>query len=331
MLILCPRCATSYHVEPSSLGVGGRSVRCVRCRTVWFATPRQLTSGAEDQRLDSLAKELAMAADSIAPGASAEVPSAAMASTHVELPAGTPPPEASSETMVIQQPTTVDDVTMISAPPAESALPNTESAIPLTEAPSLVPPSHELAALPVTLPDPGQGGDDFESFSARRERLHEQRKRKTGKWRLQMPSMPLVIVMLAILIGALIGWRKTIVHYAPQTASLYERIGLPVNLRGLVFDNIKTMRETQDGIPVLVVEGTIGSKSQAAVEVPRLRFSVRNAKGAEVYSWTAVPSRSVLGPGEQLSFRSRLASPPEDAQGVAVRFFTRHDAATAMR
>ena len=37
MLIVCPNCATSYQVEPSSLGAAGRSVRCVRCRKVWFA------------------------------------------------------------------------------------------------------------------------------------------------------------------------------------------------------------------------------------------------------------------------------------------------------
>ena len=37
MLIVCPTCATSYDVEPASLGANGRQVRCVRCRTVWLA------------------------------------------------------------------------------------------------------------------------------------------------------------------------------------------------------------------------------------------------------------------------------------------------------
>ena len=37
MLIVCPNCATSYRIEPSSLGAAGRSVRCVRCRSVWVA------------------------------------------------------------------------------------------------------------------------------------------------------------------------------------------------------------------------------------------------------------------------------------------------------
>src|ERR1700732_4131276 len=37
MQIVCPNCETAYQVEPSSVGPTGRSVRCARCRTVWFA------------------------------------------------------------------------------------------------------------------------------------------------------------------------------------------------------------------------------------------------------------------------------------------------------
>ena len=37
MQITCPNCETSYQVDPSSVGETGRSVRCARCRTVWFA------------------------------------------------------------------------------------------------------------------------------------------------------------------------------------------------------------------------------------------------------------------------------------------------------
>src|SRR4051812_34120074 len=44
MLIVCPDCGTSYKVEPNSLGQGGRSVRCARCRNVWFATIPSMVS-----------------------------------------------------------------------------------------------------------------------------------------------------------------------------------------------------------------------------------------------------------------------------------------------
>src|SRR5262249_29543582 len=43
MLIVCPNCQTSYELAAVSLGSEGRSVRCVRCKEVWFAT----TAGEE--------------------------------------------------------------------------------------------------------------------------------------------------------------------------------------------------------------------------------------------------------------------------------------------
>src|SRR5262245_21111425 len=49
MLIVCPSCATSYQVEPESLGQAGRSVRCARCQHVWFATIPSLISAGSDE------------------------------------------------------------------------------------------------------------------------------------------------------------------------------------------------------------------------------------------------------------------------------------------
>ena len=76
---------------------------------------------------------------------------------------------------------------------------------------------------------------------------------------------------------------------------------------------------------VLLVQGSIVNDFKRPAEVPRLRFSVRYQSGYEVYSWTALPSRNVLLPGESLQFSSRLASPPREGDRVEVRFFNRRD------
>src|SRR5688572_33057384 len=39
MLIVCPQCVMSYQLDAASIGGGGRSVRCVRCKHVWFVPP----------------------------------------------------------------------------------------------------------------------------------------------------------------------------------------------------------------------------------------------------------------------------------------------------
>jgi predicted Zn finger-like uncharacterized protein len=192
-----------------------------------------------------------------------------------------------------------------------------DGSLPVTaDAPPLAPDEAGDAA---TIENgPGQAHEDIETIAARREA-------ERRRFRLRVP-LPVVIVLLGALSVSLIGFRKDVVRHAPQLASFYGFIGLPVNLRGLVFADVKTADETRDGVPVLMVEGTIASTAAAPVNVPRLRFALRNASGTEVYAWTAMPSQPVLAPGERLPFRSRLASPPADGRDLEVRFFTPRDA-----
>jgi hypothetical protein len=133
-------------------------------------------------------------------------------------------------------------------------------------------------------------------------------------------------MLLLAINGGLVVWRADVVRWLPQTASLYAAIGLPVNLRGLVFTDIAIRRDLQEGVEMLLIEGVIRSQSRRIVEVPRLRFAVRNAAGQEIHSWTALPERRAIAPGAAMPFRTRLASPPPETQAVLVRFFSRRDA-----
>ena len=50
MLIACPNCSTSYMIDPASLGEAGRTVRCARCKTTWFASkPEMAGAGTDDE------------------------------------------------------------------------------------------------------------------------------------------------------------------------------------------------------------------------------------------------------------------------------------------
>jgi hypothetical protein len=102
-------------------------------------------------------------------------------------------------------------------------------------------------------------------------------------------------------------------------------VGLEINLRGLAFKDVKLSSETVDGKQVLVIEGVIVGQGKKALDIPRLRFAVRDAQGAEIYAWNAVLEQTVLQPGERAFFRSRLASPPPEGRNIDVRFFNRRD------
>jgi predicted Zn finger-like uncharacterized protein len=282
MLISCQNCATSYQVDPSSLGATGRSVRCARCKRVWFAaSPADFTQIAEADRAD-----LAAISGTSAIGDPAESPPLA------------------------------DDTAAM--PEAEWAATPELQPLPIIAGPALAPMQQGDAA---TAADDRIVGEDIETVALRRATEEASR----WPWRWPLGTWPSAVLALIAINAALIGGRAEVVRWVPQTASLYAAIGLPVNLRGLVFANVTTQKEMQDDVQVLVVEGTIMSTGSRATEVPRLRFGLRNDAGQEIYSWTALPDRKALGAGETLAFRSRLATPPPEGRDVVVRFFNRRD------
>jgi predicted Zn finger-like uncharacterized protein len=292
MLIACPNCSTSYMIDPASLGAAGRTVRCARCKTTWYADGTATVPVAAEAEMQAFTGVLPPD----------EVP--ASAASDVE-----PGPQEGAEA--------TEPVTAASySTPSEAAEPVT-----IADAPSLVPPVDSSGP-----PAAGSDSDELENFAVRRKRLQARRNkaRRSSRW------TALILVLVAFNV-ALIGARSEVVRFLPQTASLFSAIGLPVNLRNLKFDNMRISKETQDSLSSLVIEGTIVSISNKPTEVPRLRFAARDATGQEIYTWTSMPSRSILGPGEKLEFRSRLVSPPASASDVMVRFSNPQDAAAGAK
>jgi predicted Zn finger-like uncharacterized protein len=297
MLIACPNCSTSYQIDPASLGEAGRTVRCARCKTMWFAGEPK--------------SEMATSMEGAAPEEDSRTPKGVLLPDHAT--AG-----SDDSTRSPDEPQTEGVAT--DTPPAGSTV---EGPV-VTDAPALAP-----AMEPPTAADAVTSGadtDEIENFAARRKRMQAKRNkaRRSSRW------TALVLVLFAFNV-ALVGARSEVVRFLPQTASLFSAVGLPVNLRNLKFENMRISKETQEGLSALVIEGTIVSVSNRPTEVPRLRFAARDASGQEIYTWNALPSRSILGPGEKLDFRSRFVSPPPNATDVMVRFLSPQDAASAAK
>ena len=314
MLIVCPSCATSYDVQPATLEPDGRQVRCVRCRTVWHA---------ESNR----AARLVAAAEALAPpgpGEPADTPAWGDEAPAMASASDVDEPEWSVQVAEGDGPTGEGEA----AEPALAADAAADLAdAPDVEAPPIVPVDLDAGRPPIDVDAADHveaarpAAKDVESYAARFSR-------RAGKRRQRIWSLtPLQTAILALIIvnAVIVGWRRDIVRMLPQTASFYSLLGLPVNLRGLVFDDVTTTTEQHDGVPILVVQGTIINRTSAVTEVPRLKVAVRNAAKQEIYAWTAAPPRTQLTAYQAMAFRTRLASPPPEAADVLVRFVTRRD------
>ncbi len=290
MRIVCPHCTTSYAIDLATLGGAGRTVRCSRCKDVWLARPQDAVE--------------------------AETPAPAMAEAGGQ--AGGDDDTAAEWDALARE----DD----------------GQQTPVVDSPSI---SSDWPSQDNSEGSPPAAGSDWLS-SARREELESEAARPARRswlgriWRpaalFGVPgkpviSLPIACAAMGALVLALMIWRVDVVRLLPQTAAFYRMVGLDVNLRGLMFKDVKITSETVEGKPVLVIEGVIVGDTRKPVELPRLRFSVRDAQGAEIYAWNAVLEQAVLKPGEKAWFKSRLASPPPEGRNIDVRFFSRRDIA----
>jgi predicted Zn finger-like uncharacterized protein len=290
MRIVCPHCTTSYAIDLATLGGAGRTVRCSRCKDVWLARPQDAVE--------------------------AETPVPAMAEAGGQ--AGSDDDTAAEWDALARE----DD----------------GQQTPVVDSPSI---SGDRPTQDDSEGSPPAAGSDWLS-SARREELESEAARPARRsWlgRIWRPaalfgvsdkpviSLPTACAAMGALVLALMIWRVDVVRLLPQTAAFYRMVGLDVNLRGLMFKDVKITSETVEGKPVLVIEGVIVGDTRKPVELPRLRFSVRDAQGAEIYAWNAVLEQAVLKPGEKAWFKSRLASPPPEGRNIDVRFFSRRDIA----
>jgi len=127
-----------------------------------------------------------------------------------------------------------------------------------------------------------------------------------------------VVLLIAF---AAVKYRQHIASIWPQSAGVYNGLGLPVNTSGLDFRKVDYRRETEDGQVVLAVSGEIVNTSARQLPVPQtVRVTLSDSGKRELYHWTFKPNVTVLAPGQSAPFLTRLASPPSAARNLEVSF-----------
>jgi predicted Zn finger-like uncharacterized protein len=320
MEIACPSCAASYQIDADALPEAGRKVRCVSCGTIWRAFRPEMAATEPASQIDS----------GLLPGAN---------------PYATEPPEdifgeGVPHLRQALESEAAGPVAENIGPASEeteaglSALAQTESAVEsvIEPDPALL---SELAAVVAAAPDstaPIETGTE-EAEPPRGARIVKKPAGKTAKPERKSglrASMLLLAASLMLMVGA-VHQREALVKRVPQTAALFQLIGMPVNLRGIEIRNIASRMVDDNGINILVIDGDLINVTRKTVDVPRLRLAVTSDKGEEIYVWTVQSDKPSLGPGESLNFRRRLAAPPQDGQGVRVRFLRRTDTTASLR
>lgn len=119
---------------------------------------------------------------------------------------------------------------------------------------------------------------------------------------------------------AAVALPEYVVTAVPASIQLYDLLGRDVNIYGLEIQMVDVQHLVVDGRKVIAVKGEIVNAASSVRKIPWLRFGLRSTDGAEIYQWTLNTEVRPLKAGESTSFVTRLASPPEDARNLEIRF-----------
>lgn len=319
MRITCPSCDTSYTIPDDKIGAKGRQVKCASCGTKWQVSLADAVGAEPPVDVDDLFEnDTAQMAD---PG-SFSPPSPAL------------PPVAAAQVAadvddMFDEPQTESEVAVA---PARSAVTRGVDAVAGAEDDAWETTAAEAAEIAAA----EARKNDIESL-AKKPKIQAKKgkvtkpkiKQKFDFERFLVRARPVLgaatLVMAIGVMGGALALRTPITAAFPSLASFYSLIGLPVNLRGLDIGHLQIMREVENGQPVLVVEGELSNSSSGEHSVPAIRFALRGDDSQEIYAWSIEPKQALLTPGATMRFRTRLASPPEQAADIQVRMIDRRN------
>lgn len=144
----------------------------------------------------------------------------------------------------------------------------------------------------------------------------------TFKRDVPIQSIAAVLALFAVMLSGFI-MRDTVVKAAPDLAGIYRLAGLEVNIRGLAFKDVETVRARDNGEDILIVKGLVENISSRVRAVPAIQFRIEGKEGEEINVWSIRPATNALQSGESVDFRTTMIAPPASAASIEVRFVER--------
>ncbi|KRA44741.1 zinc-ribbon domain-containing protein [Devosia sp. Root635] len=138
--------------------------------------------------------------------------------------------------------------------------------------------------------------------------------------RLRRTSRIAGFVMLGLILATGYLGRIQVVERFPAMAGVYEAVGMGVNVVGLDFSNVSSLRTLRDGKEVLIVSAQIVGMMPEPVPVPPVVVTLIDAQGRGIYEWSVDPSVRDLMGGERSTFDTQLPLPPGEATRVRLSF-----------
>jgi predicted Zn finger-like uncharacterized protein len=298
MIIACPACATRYVVPDSAVGVGGRTVRCAKCRHSWF----------QDGPLDL--------AD-VAPQAAPPPPEPAPAPAPPPPP---PPPEPVPDPAADVRPGFAEQVLPRDEAAPEAVAPRAEPPPPepedqFADAPAEAPPYAEpeerieppesFAVEPAPMPPPEADEDGYSQFD------HE------PPFRQRRNLLKLWTVAAGVFAACALGVVFAVSYWGLPDWVPISRPTFGLGQQDLVLDfpqNKQDRRQLPNGTEFFGASGSVTNVGSHTRSLPPILIVLRDARDRIVYTWEIAPSQRTIAPGETVTVNEAVTDIPKAAK-----------------
>ena len=311
IVITCPHCGTRYQLPPDTIGKG-RKVACAHCGETWMAEATRPPRETPKPALREVPKP--------------------------RRPEPVPRPGRPEPTRTVEEP---EERKLDRAFEDEEAEPVAEAAAPPSSGSDAAPPAPEILrsiasikeAIAPWLHRPPSDGDGKTGAAGRdvtapvpaatrntvRARLN-QISAALPAARLRRSIRLIAVALLFSSLSALVMLRTEIVRMQPNLAGLYALVGLEVNVIGLDFADVSTVKSKRGKAEILTITATIFGIEPHTLPVPPVLVTLYDAAGTQVYQWSTVTREPDIAPGETIHFAAELTAPPPSAVRAELRF-----------
>lgn len=285
MIIICPNCDTRYQVAQNAIGAAGRKVQCANCSESWQA----MAEKEEPKPKPKL----------------------------VEQPAAPEVEEPEDDRLFDEADEAALDEVFSREEEKNAPAKAADTAGDDASETDAAPKADDKAKRPVK--------NSFDAaLNKQRQMAMHIRQMKFAKnlpmGRIRGNARLVGLCLLACVIFGGSYFRTDVVRMFPDLAGIYAAIGMKVNVIGLEFRDVETLRALKNGSDVMVVSGRIQNITGRRVKVSAVVVSILDEAGSSLYSWSVTPAAQSIGPREIVEFETQLNAAPQGAYTVKLVF-----------
>lgn len=138
-------------------------------------------------------------------------------------------------------------------------------------------------------------------------------------------------LFILVVVGGGYIFRDAISNAWPPSKRLYDALGIEAEIRTeeprlaplserLTFSDLKPSQQFVGGVLTLIIEGRINNVGPVAETLPPVEVVLLDNRQLDLTTWLVEPPQRRLGPGQSVTFETRLENPPAAAQDIRVTF-----------